>query len=69
MFNRFAPSLDPSLTIKLYERTPEQQASLGYLVDASPQEKNKASVQINREPHGLVGAATGHLRILEVTAG
>ncbi|XP_022775499.1 probable mRNA-splicing protein ubp10 [Durio zibethinus] len=28
----FPPSLDPSFSIKFYDRTPEQQASLGYLV-------------------------------------
>ncbi|RVW62256.1 Zinc finger protein ZPR1 [Vitis vinifera] len=33
--NPFAPSPDPSLTIKFYKRSPEQQASLGYLVDSS----------------------------------
>ena len=31
----FAPSSDPSLTIKFYKRTPEQQASLGYLVGST----------------------------------
>ncbi|KAA8544772.1 hypothetical protein F0562_019524 [Nyssa sinensis] len=73
--NPFAPSLDPSLTINLYERTPEQQASLGYLVDpsqlgelgdqASSKEINNAPVQIQREPHGSVGAQAGHRAIAQ----
>jgi hypothetical protein len=49
--NRFAPSSDPSLTIKFYDRTPEKQASLGY--------------QVREEPHGSVGAAAGHRAIAQ----
>ena len=41
--NRFAPSSDPSLKIKFYDRTPEKQESLGY--------------HVRGEPHGSVGAA------------
>ncbi|XP_059625151.1 uncharacterized protein LOC132268317 [Cornus florida] len=73
--NPFAPSPDPSLTIKFYERTPEQQASLGYLVDpsqvgelgdeASPEETDNASLQIDKEPHGSIGAAAGHRAIAQ----
>ncbi|GJX03133.1 putative reverse transcriptase domain-containing protein [Tanacetum coccineum] len=33
--DKYAPSLDTSLTIDIYERTPEQTTSLGYLVDQS----------------------------------
>lgn len=73
--NRFAPSSDPSLTIKFYERTPEQQASLGYLVDPTQIEGThdealaggEAGVadQVRREPHGSIGAAAGHRAIAQ----
>ncbi|XP_024030150.1 zinc finger protein ZPR1 [Morus notabilis] len=71
--NLHAPSHDPSLSIKFYERTPEQQASLGYLVDSSQSadhrdgtsEPNSSSDQIRREPHGSVGAAAGHRAIAQ----
>lgn len=55
--NLFAPSPDPSLSIKFYERTPEQQASLGYQVDPS---QSGASDEVRRVPHGSVGAAAAH---------
>lgn len=71
--NRFAPSTDPSLIIRFYERTPEQQASLGYLVDpshledhrdgASAEEMGGASDEVRREPHGSVGATAAHRAI------
>ncbi|KAB1210465.1 Zinc finger protein ZPR1 [Morella rubra] len=64
--NLFAPSPDPSLIIRFYERTPEQQASLGYLVDPSQlgDHGEQASTvgisgaldKVRREPHGSVGA-------------
>lgn len=72
--NRFAPSSDPSLTIKYYERTPEQQAFLGYLVDSTQTEGRDeapeggeavAAEQMRREPHGSVGAAAGHRAIAQ----
>lgn len=63
------------MSIKFYERTAEQQASLGYLVDSSQtaddpdgrsmQEPNAASDQVRREPHGSVGAAAGHRAIAQ----
>ncbi|XP_004506722.1 uncharacterized protein [Cicer arietinum] len=49
--NPFAPSSDPSLTIKFYDRTDEKQALLGY--------------QVREEPHGSVGAAAGHRAIAQ----
>ena len=73
--NRFAPSSDPSLTIKFYERTPEQQASLGYLVDSAQAEGTHVDApgggeavttdQVRREPHGSVGATAGHRAIAQ----
>ncbi|XP_027191715.1 zinc finger chaperone ZPR1-like isoform X2 [Cicer arietinum] len=73
--NPFAPSSDPSLTIKFYERTPEQQALLGYLDDSTQIERTRdeapeggeavASERFTREPHGSVGAAAGHRAIAQ----
>ncbi|XAR69919.1 hypothetical protein NMG60_11001692 [Bertholletia excelsa] len=73
--NPYAPSPDPLLTIKFYERTPEQQASLGYLVDpskvgdvgdeTSSEENRHNSDQSSREPHGSVGAPAGHRAIAQ----
>lgn len=76
--NPFAPSPDPSLTIKFYKRSPEQQASLGYLVDSSQlgescdeesiKEVKNTSGQMKREPHGSIGAAAGHRAIAQVNS-
>ncbi|TKY58975.1 Zinc finger protein ZPR1 [Spatholobus suberectus] len=73
--NPFAPSSDPSLTIKFYERTPEQQASLGYLVDSTQIEGTHDEApeggeavtadQVRRKPHGSIGAAAGHRAIAQ----
>lgn len=73
--DRYAPSPDPLLSIKFYERTPEQQALLGYLVDPSQlgesggtviaEEASSASNQVRREPHGSIGAAAGHRAIAQ----
>ncbi|KAL5577603.1 hypothetical protein UlMin_019302 [Ulmus minor] len=72
--NPLAPSPDPSLSIKFYERTPEQQAMLGYPVgpsqtgghgDEASIEPNFASSQVQREPHGSVGATAGHRAIAQ----
>ncbi|KAJ9172934.1 hypothetical protein P3X46_016121 [Hevea brasiliensis] len=72
--NPFAPSSDPSLTIKFYERTPEQQASLGYLVEPiqlgesgnrPPSEVTGSVSEQKREPHGSVGAVAGHRAIAQ----
>ncbi|KAL3522997.1 hypothetical protein ACH5RR_015831 [Cinchona calisaya] len=72
--NLFAPSPDPSLTIKFYERTPEQQAALGYLVDSSQTGEsgdvaslgaNNGLDQMQREPHGSVGARAGRQAIAQ----
>ncbi|KAF7842539.1 zinc finger protein ZPR1-like [Senna tora] len=69
--NPFAPSPDPSLNIKFYDRAPEQQASLGYLVDSSQIEGSRevasagVANEVRREPHGSVGAAAGHRAIAQ----
>jgi zinc finger protein len=73
--NIFAPSPDPSLSIKFYNRTPEQHATLGYLADPSNASEatdgapvegvNNAANQVGREPHGSVGATAGHRAIAQ----
>ncbi|KAK1423671.1 hypothetical protein QVD17_18978 [Tagetes erecta] len=66
--NPYAPSPDPSLSIDFYERTPEQQASLGYLVDQSQtreQENEASSTNQTSEPHGSVGAVAGRRAIAQ----
>ncbi|XVF29596.1 hypothetical protein REPUB_Repub15cG0135700 [Reevesia pubescens] len=69
--NPFAPSPDPSLSIKFYDRTPEQQASLGYLVDSSRLNEpagasmEETSNDVRRQPHGSVGAAAGQRAIAQ----
>lgn len=73
--NPLAPSPDPSLTITFYERTPEQQAALGYLADPSQlggQSDEVSSEGINdvphrllNEPHGSVGARAGRQAIAQ----
>ncbi|KAK6150209.1 hypothetical protein DH2020_017734 [Rehmannia glutinosa] len=71
--NPYAPSPDPSLTIKFYERTPEQQAALGYLADTSqggPGAENTLEPssnvpQMQKEPHGSVGARAGRRAIAQ----
>ena len=72
MWNRCAPSSDPSLSIKFYERTPEQQAALGYVADTSQREpgvenldgSNNVSLA-QEEPHGSVGARAGRRAIAQ----
>lgn len=68
--NRFAPSPDPSLTIKYYERTPEQQALLGYVADSTQNEGAHAGEAVvarraGGHPHGSVGAVAGHRAIAQ----
>lgn len=73
--DRFAPSIDPSLAIKFYERTPEQQALLGYLTNPSQAEEdgaeapsegtNNGVARVIREPHGSIGARAGRRAIAQ----
>ncbi|PKA61003.1 hypothetical protein AXF42_Ash020811 [Apostasia shenzhenica] len=70
--NLYAPSQDPSLSIRFYERTPEQQATLGFLADTfkesekhsdnnSPMEARGPSQSEAQEfPHGFIGAVAGY---------
>ena len=63
------------MSIKFYDRTPEQQALLGYLVDSSQLNEPAAGTsmeetsnyvdQIRRQPHGSVGAAAGQRAIAQ----
>ncbi|KAJ8545216.1 hypothetical protein K7X08_017799 [Anisodus acutangulus] len=73
--NPLAPSPDPSLIITFYDRTPEQQAALGYLANPSQlggQSYEVSSEGINniphrllKEPHGSVGARAGRQAIAQ----
>ncbi|CAL5206666.1 unnamed protein product [Lathyrus oleraceus] len=70
--NPFAPSSDPSLTIKFYDRTPEQQALLGYSTqnegtrdEVLESGEAAASGGTRRQPHGSVGAAAGQRAIAQ----
>ncbi|XP_026389880.1 zinc finger protein ZPR1 homolog isoform X2 [Papaver somniferum] len=60
--NPFAPSVDPSLTLKFYERTDEQQAMLGFVVDPSSEGQTGSNASqgesngTTKVPHGSVGA-------------
>lgn len=68
--DRHAPSPDPSLTIKFYERTPEQQATLGYLADPSQAGQSEGSLgapsaRTTYVPNGTIGATAGHRAIAQ----
>ncbi|KAL3851580.1 hypothetical protein ACJIZ3_013462 [Penstemon smallii] len=70
--NPYAPSPDPSLTIKFYERTPEQHAALGYLADPTTAEPSQTNlegannlVQVQGGAHGSVGARDGRRAIAQ----
>ncbi|KAJ0980260.1 hypothetical protein J5N97_008515 [Dioscorea zingiberensis] len=68
--NPYAPSPDPSLTIHFYERTREQQESLGFLVDPStaPESSTMDDLppdEVRTEPHGSVGAIAGRRAIAQ----
>lgn len=62
------------MTIKFYERTPEQQALLGYLADPSQrgelgeilsQEINTTADETRRAPHGSIGSTASHRAIAQ----
>ncbi|CAI0375472.1 unnamed protein product [Linum tenue] len=74
--NPCAPSPDPALNIKFYDRTPEQQASLGYLPNPTQPGEPVATASVERtenddansgkvEPHGSIGAVAGHRAIAQ----
>lgn len=62
--------MNPSLTIDFYERTHDQQASLGYLVDQSQTREHENDESSNKnnqtsQPHGSVGAVAGRRAIAQ----
>jgi zinc finger protein len=68
--NPHAPSPDPSLTIKFYERTPEQQATLGYVANPSQAGQSEGSLgapstKTAYVPNGTIGATAGHRAIAQ----
>ncbi|KAL7602318.1 hypothetical protein Lser_V15G22230 [Lactuca serriola] len=62
--NPYAPSVNPSLTIDFYERTHDQQASLGYLVDQS-QTREHENDESSLGYLGSVGAVAGRRAIAQ----
>uniref|UniRef100_M8B949 Zinc finger protein ZPR1 n=1 Tax=Aegilops tauschii TaxID=37682 RepID=M8B949_AEGTA len=73
--NPHAPSSDALLSVSFYERTSEQQAALGFLVDPPTGEsggplQNASTVEANsgglpKVPHGSVGAVAGRRAIAQ----
>lgn len=65
--NPCAPSSDPLLSIRFYERTREQQEALGFLAppESSIEENNFRSDQVQNVPHGSVGAVAGRRAIAQ----
>ncbi|EMS64584.1 Zinc finger protein ZPR1 [Triticum urartu] len=73
--NLHAPSSDPLLSASFYERTSDQQAALGFLVDPPTGEsgepsQNASTVEANcgglpKVPHGSVGAVAGRRAIAQ----
>ncbi|KAL6636876.1 hypothetical protein ACP70R_024448 [Stipagrostis hirtigluma subsp. patula] len=73
--NPHAPSSDPLLSVKFYERTREQQAALGFLAEPQTEQSAEAVVPasavqsgsggLQGEPHGSVGAVAGRRAIAQ----
>ncbi|KAH7660782.1 zinc finger protein [Dioscorea alata] len=69
--NPYAPSTDSSLSIHFYERTREQQESLGFLAEPATGEEtsttddNRPLDGVHRGPHGSVGAIAGRRAIAQ----
>lgn len=67
----FAPSMDSSLSIHFYERTREQQESLGFLAEPATGEETSTADDnlpldgVHRGPHGSVGAIAGRRAIAQ----
>ncbi|XP_020705630.1 zinc finger protein ZPR1 isoform X1 [Dendrobium catenatum] len=78
--NPYAPMQDPSLSIKFYERTPEQQATLGFLAEMSEEierkcesnsptdEKRISGIGVQEFSHGSVGAIANRHAIAQVNS-
>lgn len=75
--NPYAPMQDPSSSIRFYERTPEQQAALGFLADTSEETEKHTesnSPTVEKRPsrigvqgsHGLVGSIASRHAIAQV---
>ncbi|KAM0874523.1 hypothetical protein ACQ4PT_037360 [Festuca glaucescens] len=71
--NPHAPSPDPLLSLRFYERTSQEQAALGFLAEPTkePEESSQdaSTVEANsggqRMPHGSVGAVAGRRAIAQ----
>ncbi|KAI5081833.1 hypothetical protein GOP47_0001576 [Adiantum capillus-veneris] len=79
--NPHAPGLDPLLSVRFYDRSPAEQAALGFLVDPSlggdkenssrPEEKHSEETRkyvpagTQKVPHGTIGAQLAYKAILQ----
>ncbi|XP_066367499.1 LOW QUALITY PROTEIN: uncharacterized protein [Miscanthus floridulus] len=70
--NPHAPSSDPLLSVRFYERTREQQAALGFLAEPPTEQPGEAVLpaSVNSDglqsvPHGSVGAVAGRRAIAQ----
>ncbi|CAD6207824.1 unnamed protein product [Miscanthus lutarioriparius] len=70
--NPHAPSSDPLLSVRFYERTREQQAALGFLAEPPTEQPGEAvlpasanSDGLQSVPHGSVGAVAGRRAIAQ----
>ncbi|XP_020597384.1 zinc finger protein ZPR1-like, partial [Phalaenopsis equestris] len=64
--NPYAPKQDPSLSIKFYERTSEQQAALGFLVDTFEETESHSqrnSLSIEKKPLGIGARGLSHVSV------
>ncbi|WVZ78050.1 hypothetical protein U9M48_025822 [Paspalum notatum var. saurae] len=63
--NPHAPSSDPLLSVRFYERTREQQAALGFLAEPPTEQAGEAALPVSAVPHGSVGAVAGRRAIAQ----
>ncbi|XP_020582526.1 zinc finger protein ZPR1-like [Phalaenopsis equestris] len=64
--NSYAPKQDPSLSIRFYERTPEQQATLGFLVDSFEETEIHSlsnSPSFEKKPLGIGAQGLSHVSV------
>ncbi|KAJ1290582.1 hypothetical protein BS78_02G255000 [Paspalum vaginatum] len=63
--NPHAPSSDPLLSVRFYERTREQQAALGVLAEPPTEQAGEAALPVSAVSHGSVGAVAGRRAIAQ----
>ncbi|WVZ60650.1 hypothetical protein U9M48_010642 [Paspalum notatum var. saurae] len=63
--NPHAPSSDPLLSVRFYERTREQQEALGFLAEPPTEQAGEAVLPVSAVPRGSVGAVAGRRAIAQ----